>query len=46
MVDKNAIKRVFKESDPVLVLAMTRPNKLCVQWIGSAISRNKISETN
>ncbi|GFW20283.1 retrovirus-related Pol polyprotein from transposon 297 [Trichonephila clavipes] len=44
--DKNAVKREFKDGDLVLVLAISRANKLAVQWIGPGTILNKISETN
>lgn len=44
--DKNAVKREFKEGDLVLVLAVARPNKLSVQWIGPGKIKSRISETN
>ncbi|GFX05194.1 retrovirus-related Pol polyprotein from transposon 17.6 [Trichonephila clavipes] len=44
--DKNAVKREFKDGDLVLVLAISRANKLAVQWIGPGTTLNKISETN
>lgn len=44
--DKNAVKREFRESDLVLVLATSRPNKLSVLWIGPGKIKCKSSETN
>ncbi|GFV94756.1 transposon Ty3-G Gag-Pol polyprotein [Trichonephila clavipes] len=44
--DKNSVKREIKDGDLVLVLAISRANKLAVQWIGLATILNKISETN
>ncbi|GFV49744.1 CCHC-type domain-containing protein [Trichonephila clavipes] len=44
--DKNAVKRELKNGDLVLVLAISRANKLAVQWIGPGTILNKISETN
>ena len=44
--DKRTIKRQFKIGDQVLVLAMSKPNKLDASWIRPGTIKSQISETN
>lgn len=44
--DLKAEKRDFKEGDLVLVIALSKPNKLSVNWIGPGEVVKQLSETN
>ena len=44
--DKNAVSRVFKVGDQVLVLATSKQNKMAVNWMGPGTVTSKVSETN
>lgn len=44
--DHNAVDRQFKTGDKVLVLVLSKPNKLSLNCIGLGIIEKQISETN
>ncbi|GFY78965.1 retrovirus-related Pol polyprotein from transposon 297 [Trichonephila inaurata madagascariensis] len=44
--DLKAEKREFKEGDLVLIVALSKPNKLSVNWIGPEKVVKQLSETN
>ncbi|GFV39284.1 retrovirus-related Pol polyprotein from transposon 297 [Trichonephila clavipes] len=44
--DRRTVKRQFQPGELVLVIALYRPNKLSVQWVGPGEIMQQLSETN
>ncbi|GFV08847.1 hypothetical protein TNCV_3820901 [Trichonephila clavipes] len=44
--DRRTVKRQFQLGELVLVIALSRPNKLSVQWVGPGEIVQQLSETN
>ncbi|GFW16450.1 retrovirus-related Pol polyprotein from transposon 412 [Trichonephila clavipes] len=44
--DRRNVKRQFQPGELVLVIALSRPNKLSVQWVGPGEIVQQLSETN
>lgn len=44
--ERNAVECTFKTCNKVLVLALTKPNTLSVNWVGPRTIERQLSETN